>query len=58
MIVTSMVTLPDGRAFELSLEPKFDRTGYKVVNFVLHAIDEQPQPITGSERALKALDTP
>jgi hypothetical protein len=27
MIVTTTITLPDGRAYELSLEPLFDRHG-------------------------------
>lgn len=40
MTVDTIAELPDGRKFLLTLEPKFDRTGHTVTNFVLHALED------------------
>jgi hypothetical protein len=40
MLVKSQITLDDGRAFELTMEPLFDRVGYKLRDLKIHMIQE------------------
>ena len=64
MVVETIATLPDGRRYNLTLEPKFDRLGYNVTNFVLHAIEEVTEKqlelggsVSLSERVLRLIDS-